>query len=180
MDASYPVDLIADLSPIGDTMAFTPTEDRDRIQQADPAIRKWERQVAALVDEWSRKLHDPSSLTPEDGCALAKNLAKKWSEMPVGEIRRVGMLDHDSLDDVRACIDEHWGGSEIDVTPTTLGRLTPQAALRLLVRGYVNTFVQSMFLESNPKPKELARLRSIQERFQRMIPALQCETNRSE
>jgi hypothetical protein len=71
---------------------------------------------------------------------------------------------------------EDLGGNEIDATPTTLGRLSPEAALRVLVRGYVNTFVESMFLEPITSSDEDEPLRSIQQRFEKMIPGLSSET----
>src|SRR5262249_20326745 len=108
---------------------------------------------------------------PQEASALAETLARKLLHDPYGSSIGVrGMVDEHILDWVRAGVDETLGGSEINATSTTLGRLSPEIALRLLLRGYVNTFVESIFLEPLKDNGEAEPLRSIEQRFKQLIP----------
>jgi hypothetical protein len=177
LDAGDPLDMVADLSPASRNMVskMVLTQHRDHIRRLDPAVRKWEEDILHEVEQWGRDLDLRSAPTPEDARALAETVGKKLSIKPLGKTETAGMADYDSWDQLSQNVDEALGGSETDATPTTLGRLPPEAALRLLVRGYFNTFVESMFLEPITD-EESVRLRSLQQRFQRMIPSLSCET----
>lgn len=177
LDAGEPLEVVADLSPISRNMVskMALTQHRDHIRRLDPGVRKWEEDILHEVGQWGQSLDLRSAPTPEDARVLAETVAKKLSDRPFGKTATAGMVDYDSWDQLSQSVDEALGGSEIDATPTTLGRLPPEAALRLLVRGYVNTFVESMFLEPITD-EETVRLRSIQQRCQRMIPGLSYET----
>ena len=69
------------------------------------------------------------------------------------------------------------GNNPVDA-PTTLGRIEPALARRLIARGYLNTYLVSLFLASLAEG-ELGRLASLGERFDSITgttPAPQSQT----
>jgi hypothetical protein len=134
-------------------------------------VRRWNAEIVAAVKAWEWSLRNRGGASDEDASALATKLIEMTRDEPEGDSSTEGFVDHDSLDDVLLDSKEEVGGTEADSTPTVLGRLRPDQAFRLLLRGYVNTYVESTLLKPISYRDRLS-LKSIQERLRRMVPGL--------
>jgi len=97
------------------------------------------------------------------------NLAMR---QPHPKFSRVGVLDYDAVDDLTAT--RGWKALETlargDVDcPTTLGRVSPEMAKRLVVRGYLNTWLTTLLLKQLD-PWEQEWLWRLADRIDAMVP----------
>jgi hypothetical protein len=92
-----------------------------------------------------------------------------------------GLVSHDSIDDVETSA--QWrdlcelADGPVDV-PTTLGRIDAESALRLVARGYLNTYVLSLFIKDASSNVELlAPLPGLRKRLEAIAPAARSAVN---
>ncbi|MBN3815584.1 hypothetical protein G3N57_02745 [Paraburkholderia sp. Se-20369] len=171
---SDPLEVVADLIPVSENLRFNGSLCKHpfEIRRLDPVIAKWEKDIVDAIDQWGDSLDLGSEPMLEDAHNLAQTVAKKLYDRPSGDAAIAGMVDHHTWDDLVNAVDPTLLDTKIPRIPTTLGRLPPEAALRLLALGYVNTFVNSVFLEPKVTYDQIARLRSIQDRLKLLIPGL--------
>ncbi|MDJ0611281.1 MAG: hypothetical protein QNJ67_20065 [Kiloniellales bacterium] len=85
----------------------------------------------------------------------------------------IGFVDHESFDQLKNHVNKSVGGNNWDETPTTLGRIGAEVALQILVRGYFNTFIESLFLKPFSNLDDVEYLYSAEDRIRGMVPGLE-------
>jgi hypothetical protein len=169
-NALDPLDLIVDLSSSSAHLVSQMSQHRDDIRRTDPAVAKWRSKLIKVVQKWGYELGDPLDPTEEEARSLAFNAIRMLHDEPQGEMVTRGAIDYDSLDDLREKLGKSLDDADVDSTPTTLGRVLPEAALRLLLRGYFNTYVQSSFLKPFAHEEGLSP-RVVEKRIRAMVEA---------
>jgi hypothetical protein len=112
----------------------------------------------------------PMDPTEEEARSLALNAVRMLRDEPQGEMVARGAIDYDSLDDLKEKFGKSLDDADVDSTPTTLGRVLPENALRLLLRGYFNTYVESNLLKPFARDEGLSP-RSVENRLRAMVGA---------
>lgn len=141
-----PLDLVVDLSEVATTERRygSYTWGESEIRGSDEGVKKWERDVLVRV----RVAAEHASASDETD----------WVEYllgppePQGSRRAAGLADFDEWN--RLTESEAWQRATAHhrpgrlAVPTTLGRIDAELARRLVARGYLNTYLASMYLGS--------------------------------
>jgi hypothetical protein len=144
-DHHYPADLIADLRPIEETHQGYEfgTLAPEYIRKSDPSVKKWEREALDRI----RLAREHATKEPKtDWLAFVLGAQPE----PAGSFPVCGQANIDDWDAVVQTstwkeLMKNEGEGHLSA-PTTLGRIEPKLARRLITRGYVNTFLISLFL----------------------------------
>jgi hypothetical protein len=162
-----PADLITDLSEIEDTAhrydagVWSP----EYIRQSDPSVKVWEKNAVIRV----RLAREYAAKSPEtDWLAYVSGEQPE----PQGSFPACGLAnihDWDALRDSHAWkqLVEKEGTGRVDA-PTTLGRIESKLARRLIARGYLNTYLVSLFL-APLTDGELDRLENLPDRLDKIV-----------
>ncbi len=170
---SDPLDLIADVRAVKDTAddylsgAWGP----DEIRQADPAVKKWERDVLLRV-RLASKYTSTNSTT--DWLRYILGTPQPQGSFPVCGLANIEDCDALRMSTAWKQLVEAEGEGRVDM-PTTLGRIESSLARRLIVRGYLNTYLVSLFL-APLEDGEINSLAELPNRLDRIVEAQSLRT----
>lgn len=166
--AGRPLDLVVELSDrVSSVEAYLRQlgRNRDQIRLASRPHHQWELKTARLVREWRnrviwrhrgehsnvlrrRKLDEILDQHERDD--LVDELVDHVENEPLLDLLGPGLLDHNWFD--RITHTRAWSEAQeladgaVDV-PTTLGPIPAEQAIRLVARGYLNTYLTSLIIE---------------------------------
>jgi len=133
------------------------------VRDSDPSVKEWENDVLSRA-KVARRLSS----------TLGENLLDYIFAEPEGEgsYPVVGLANLDDWDRLKSSslwrgLIEREGKGRIDV-PTTLDRIDVDTARRLIARGYLNTYLTSLFL-APLSDDELDRLADLEQRLDRIV-----------
>jgi hypothetical protein len=164
-DSGNPCNLVSDLSDTQDLekrLAWYGMEE-DTIRKTDESLMKWQRDTLSRAE------------TARD--SAVKGLKENWNYVfcepePQGSYPAVGLANYRDFTALKGS--QIWtdlvnsaGKGHIDA-PTTLDRVDRELAWRLVARGYLNTFLLSLFL-APLVVGELDRLTDLKERLDRIV-----------
>jgi len=162
-----PADLVVDLAPTDAivkayiTGALLP----ELIRESDPAVKDWERSAVDRVRNARKQAAtDPNT----DWLSSLLGLQPE----PVGRFPVCGLADINNWDALLRShawkqLVENEGMDDIEA-PTTLGRIESGLARHLIVRGYINTYLVSLFLAPLAEG-ELDRLAEVSDRLDKIV-----------
>ena len=162
------VDLVVDMRCASETRGdYAPFAlDEDQIRWKDPAVKEWERQAAAHVRSALK-----SAITT--GSPGTLDLAFVTPE-PQGAFPVIGWTSYgdwqalwksEAWNDL-VKTDEESGQIKVS---TTLSRIDQSDARQLILRGYLNTYLVSLFL-ARLSPSDLASLGALSKRLDEIAP----------
>jgi hypothetical protein len=162
-----PADLVADLravQEIANDYLFG-TWGEEQIRESDPSVKKWERDALIRV----RNAREHAATSPDTDW-LAYVLGPQPE--PEGSFPVCGMANIDDWDALQKSpawkqLVEKEGTGRVDA-PTTLGRIESGLARRLIARGYLNTYLVSLFL-APLADGELNRLAKLPDRLDKIV-----------
>ena len=168
-DGGDPADLVADLKALEYTAhdyqsgTWTP----ELIRKSDPAVQEWERDALSRV----RGAREFAAKEPETDW-LARVLGPQAE--PQGSYPVCGLANSHDWDGLQVSptwkqLVEKEGTGRVDA-PTTLGRIKSGLARRLIARGYLSTYLVSLFL-APLADDELGRLAKLPDRLDRIVGA---------
>jgi hypothetical protein len=146
------VDLIINLSESAGMLEISlktmMEEHRDVLRLRNSEHRRWEQDLVHLLRSWVYDhQNDLASIDAKD--TLIETLERKVMDEPWNVPRVPGVLDHDALNDATEtqwwanllALDQSYGHPRV---PTTLGRFSPDIIRKLVLRGYMHTFLASL------------------------------------
>jgi hypothetical protein len=144
-DYSDPPDLLVDLRAVEDIANdyLSGTWLPELIRESDPSVKEWERKAASRV----RHAREGAAKSSETDW-LAYLLGTQPEPQGSYPVSGLANIDHwDALRNSPAWkqLVEKEGTGRLDV-PTTLGRIESGLARQLIARGYLNTYLVSLFL----------------------------------
>lgn len=161
-----PADLIADLSPVNKNLEkyLAGTWKPELIRETDPSVKKWEKDTLSRVRDARENRGKP--------------YFKDWLTYVIGPPEPQGsypVCGLASVDDWNALqFSPIWkklvqmDGVNLIEAPTTLGRIKKPLARSLIARGYLNTYLISLFLAPLTEG-EIDRLDQLPERLDRIV-----------
>ena len=140
-----PADLIVDLKPIVETMNEyrEATWKPELIEATDPVVGDWKRSALIRLSV-GRDFMDRDTTTDWAKYFLGPEAEPKGS-YPVCGLANIYDWDALRLDSTWKQLVEEYGTGDVGA-PTTLGRIDPDLARRLIGRSYLNTYLVSLFL----------------------------------
>src|SRR5262245_4722309 len=162
-----PVDLVIDLMEVEDlaNRLREGTWKEELIRASDPSVKKWEEDASSRV----RIARGYAEKGPD-----SKWLSYVLGEQPEpqGSYPIVGLANIDDWDALRCSpiwkhLVEKEGGGRVDAA-TTLDRIDVKLARRLIARGYLNTYLVSLFL-APLADGELDRLAQLENRLDQIV-----------
>jgi predicted acylesterase/phospholipase RssA len=154
-----PADLVVDLSAIDDTADAYRAGSwlKENIRETDPAVKEYERNALSRLDI-ARKF--ATTEPGRDWLAFVLGTEREpEGSYPVCSLANID--DWDALQTAPAWkqLVEKEGTGRVDAS-TTLGRIESTLARRLIARGYLNTYLVSLFLKplADGEIDQLARL----------------------
>jgi hypothetical protein len=140
---------------------------RNSSRESDPSLKKWERDAVSRV-----RTAREAAATSSDTDWLTYVLGPQPE--PEGSYPVCGLANIDDWDALlrspawKQLVDKE-GTGRIDA-PTTLGRIESALARRLIARGYLNTYLVSLFLAPLAEG-ELDRLAQLPDRLDKIVGA---------
>ena len=162
-----PADLVVDLRATEEIAwdYLAGTWSPELIRRSDPSVKKWESEALMRV-RLAREHAAENPATDWLGYVLGPKAE------PEGSFPVCGLANIDDWDALRRSpvwkeLIAKEGTGRVDA-PTTLGRIEPALARRLIARGYLNTYLVSLFL-APLAGDELDRLALLPERLDRIV-----------
>jgi hypothetical protein len=160
-------DLVADLRPVEDLADEyrSGTWSEQLIRESDPSVEQWEKDAVLRV-RIARESVEKNSST--DWLAYLLGGAPE----PQGSYPVVGLANIRDWDTVRRSpawkqLEEMEGRGRVDA-PTTLDRIDVKLARSLVARGYINSYLVSLFLAPLAEG-EVDRLTKLPQRLDRIV-----------
>lgn len=162
-----PLDLVVDLSPpkVIQKEYNYGAWGEEQIQLTDEAVEKWEQGVLSRV----RKQMKNDTGSDADRLHYLLQTPEPAGSYPVAGFAEIQGWDAVLRSDAWRAAVEVDGGAEIAV-PTTLGRIDAEVARRLVARGYLNTFLVSLYL-APLGPDDLTWLGRLGQRLSAIVPS---------
>ncbi|MET0324983.1 MAG: hypothetical protein ABW219_07170 [Ilumatobacteraceae bacterium] len=164
-----PLDVVVDLTDVPrheDTVRRV-CVDRDDVRRSDPVHDRYRQDLVASLAAWADQLQGAPS--PSDSTQLSGFVLAALRGRPKGSDEGTGVLDRRTLEEVLvqpwwAAVRANAGGDDLAV-PTTLSRVDRTSAAQLVLRGYANTWLSSLLLDSHdagaPPDDIVARVRAM-------------------
>lgn len=160
-----PADLITDLRPTEeiaeDYREGTWTE--ELIRESDYSVKKWERSAADAIRIAREHMAADSRSNWRD---YLLDRPEPTGSFPVCGLANIADWDALGRSPVWKDLVKSYGTGAVNA-PTTLGRIQDTLAKKLIARGYLNTYLVSLFL-APLNPKDIDRLANLSDRLDRM------------
>jgi hypothetical protein len=157
-----PADLIADLRPTDEVSnEYLPSTWTDElIRKSDYCVKQWERSAAnAIRLARERMATDPQS----NWIDFLLNRPEPAGSFPVCGLANIADWDALRLSPVWKDLVKSYGTGDLSA-PTTLGRIEGTLGKKLIARGYLNTYLVSLFLAPLTR-MDIDRLGNLSSRF---------------
>ena len=138
---------------------------KELISKSDPLVKEWERDAASRV-RLARKFSEENTEKNYFDYVLGPQPEPQGS-YPVFGIANIDDWDALRTSDIWKQLVETEGAGSID-TPTTLGRINQELARRLIARGYLNTYLVSLFIAPLAEG-DINRLHGLPDRLDKII-----------
>ena len=147
-----PLDVVVDLTSVRrhEVSIRALCRDRAQLRRSDPVHDRYHREVVEHLAAWAATVDgDPS---PADSTRLSALVRDALGDRPEGSAEGIGLLDVEILDDLDAqgwwaTLRSHTGPENLAVR-TTLDRVDRENAAELVLRGYANTWLSSLLIDS--------------------------------
>jgi hypothetical protein len=147
-----PLDIVVDLASVRrhEVSIRALCRDRDQLRRSDPVHDRYHRDVVEHLAAWAASVAGGPSAT--DSARLTALVHDALADRPEGTPEGIGLLDVEILDDLDAqgwwtTLRSHTGPENLTVR-TTLDRVDRDNAAELVLRGYANTWLSSMLVDS--------------------------------
>lgn len=166
-DHRDPADLVVDLRAIKDT-AFNyqnGTWKPELIRESDPSLKKWERDILSRVK--NAREHSANNSETDWLSYVFGTQPEPQGSFPVCGLANIDDWEALQESPIWQQLVEKEGKGRVDA-PTTLGRIESKLARRLIARGYLNTYLVSLFLRPLAGG-EIDRLAKLPDRFDKIV-----------